>query len=91
MCPIAAPQSWAELVDGTSQCDEPSCERYMRKVVVSVRDRLVTFLKGSSAVGDIKLLKGTLRLEQQEPFQIDRDTTRLLQTTKEHWRWEVAR
>ena len=79
----AAPQRWADLVDGTSSQEPSSCETYMKGLVVSVRERLVNFLKSSLAVGGINL-KGTL--EQQEPLHIDSKGP--LQTTKEHWRWE---
>ena len=76
------PKGRAELVaDKNSQC-EP-CENYMKDLVVSVRERLLTLLKSSSAVGGINL-QGTL--EQQEFLQIDSKAQ--FQTTKERWRWK---
>ena len=59
----------------------------MKKLVVSVRGRLLTLLKSPPLFGGTNLKR---TLEQQDPLQIDR-ITRLLQTFKEHWRWESCK
>jgi len=51
-----------------------------------VQERILCFLKGPLAVGDLNP-SGTL--QQQQPLKIDGSGT--LQTTKEHWRWENCR
>ena len=54
--------------------------------MLSVKGRLLQFLKEEPAVGGIKL-QGTL--EAQEPLQIDdKSNVGQLHSFKEHWRWE---
>jgi hypothetical protein len=79
--------SWAQLQEEIKNGTQSIlCEPYFAMLVMSVEERLLSFLTQDPAVGGITL-EGALH--EQHPLTME--TTGCMTTTKEHWRWDNCR